>query len=233
MKQTCPDCKTIVEIDEREYPANSQCEKVCPLCGSTLTFDIPAAKPEVVVNEVARNVDEEQNKKIARLEEELRELKKKHYGIDGTRTVLKSQGELYSQDSVDDFSMSAEVIHGLDAKMEFYDEGIQKTDESVLSTYLVPKFGWNWGAFLFGWIWGLGNGVYWPLVSIFVCWIPDVGWVASLIINIVLGISGSKWSWEKKDWGNVQHFNNVQHRWSIAGIYYIALVMIGIIIGLL
>ena len=76
MKQTCPDCKIVIEIDEQEYPANSQYERVCPICGATLTFDIPSAKPEIVVKEVTRDVNEGQNTRIARLEEELRELKK-------------------------------------------------------------------------------------------------------------------------------------------------------------
>jgi len=76
MKQTYPDCKTVIEIDEQKYPTDSQCERMCPLCGATLTFDIPSAKPEIVVKEVTRDVNEGQNTRIARLEEELRELKK-------------------------------------------------------------------------------------------------------------------------------------------------------------
>lgn len=30
-----------------------------------------------------------------------------------------------------------------------------------------PKLGWNWGAFMFNWIWGVGNRCYLPLLSLY------------------------------------------------------------------
>lgn len=41
MKQSCPYCKTIIEINEKEYPSGSTVVKRCTLCGGNVTFTIP------------------------------------------------------------------------------------------------------------------------------------------------------------------------------------------------
>ncbi|MDR1115684.1 MAG: FHA domain-containing protein [Tannerella sp.] len=74
---------------------------------------------------------------------------------------------------------------------------------------------WNWGAFFFGWLWGIFNGVYWPLVVL----IPYIGWIAMLIINIVLGIKGNVWAWKGRYWKDFNHFKRVQKSWSMWALY--------------
>ena len=39
---------------------------------------------------------------------------------------------------------------------------------------------WNWGAFSLSWIWGIFNGLYWPLIIILINFIPYVGVIISL-----------------------------------------------------
>ena len=56
--------------------------------------------------------------------------------------------------------------------------------------------GWNWGAFLFSWIWSLGNSVWIGLLAL----IPYVGF----IMHFVLGVKGNKWAWENKKWDSVE-----------------------------
>ncbi|MBQ8938915.1 MAG: FHA domain-containing protein [Paludibacteraceae bacterium] len=80
---------------------------------------------------------------------------------------------------------------------------------------------WNWGAFCFGWIWGIGNGVYWPLITL----IPYVGQVAALIIVFILGANGSRYAWEKYT-GSAADFDAKQHSWAVAGGIYILIVVI-------
>lgn len=77
---------------------------------------------------------------------------------------------------------------------------------------------WNWGAFLLGWIWGVGNGLYWTLALIIASVIPYVGWTASLAASIFLGIKGSELAWKAKHWESIEHFKRIQHNWMIAGI---------------
>jgi len=87
---------------------------------------------------------------------------------------------------------------------------------------------WNWGAFYFGWLWGVCNGVYWPLIV----FIPYLGQVAALIISIILGANGSRYAWEKFT-GTATEFDARQDSWAnAAGICFIITIIIGVIAGI-
>lgn len=93
--------------------------------------------------------------------------------------------------------------------------------------------GWNWGAFFFNWIWGVCNGVYWPLILIVVNFIPYVGALISLGGCVALGINGNEWAWKGKSWSSIQEFKRVQHKWSIAVLWVLGIsVGLGILIGI-
>src|SRR4030042_369667 len=62
--------------------------------------------------------------------------------------------------------------------------------------------GWNWGAFLMNWIWGIGNKVWIALL----CFIPFVNWV----MPFVLGAKGNKGAWQNKTWNSIEHFKKTQ-----------------------
>jgi len=68
---------------------------------------------------------------------------------------------------------------------------------------------WNWAAFFFNWIWGLGNSVYISLLM----FIPGV----NLIIPFVLGAKGSTWAWQNQKWESVEAFRREQRMWLIIG----------------
>ena len=70
--------------------------------------------------------------------------------------------------------------------------------------------GWNWGAFLLNWIWGLGNSTYISLL----CWIP----VVNIVMMFVLGAKGNEWAWRNNDWRDEAHFKKTQRNWMIGGI---------------
>jgi len=74
---------------------------------------------------------------------------------------------------------------------------------------------WNWGAFCFGWLWAVCNGIYWPLIV----FIPIVGFVAFPVIAILLGINGNRWAWEKRKWSSVEQFKRVQRNWALAALW--------------
>jgi len=80
---------------------------------------------------------------------------------------------------------------------------------------------WNWGAFLFGWIWAICHGIYWPLVTL----IPYIGWAASLIISIVLGVKGNEMAWAKFN-GSAPDFDNQQEKWKKYGLIFILAVLV-------
>ena len=72
--------------------------------------------------------------------------------------------------------------------------------------------GWNWGAFLMTWIWGIGNKV-WIALIVFI----PVPFLA-LIMCFVLGAKGNEWAWQRKVWASVEDFKRTQRTWRNWGI---------------
>jgi len=71
---------------------------------------------------------------------------------------------------------------------------------------------WNWGAFGLYTIWGFANGMWWLiLIGIIFSWLFPV-------VNIIMGIKGSQWAWEYKEWRDLEHFKQVQDSWKPWGI---------------
>lgn len=77
----------------------------------------------------------------------------------------------------------------------------------------IPKEikGWNWGACLLVWIWGIGNRVWLS----FLVFIPYLG---PLVMPFVLGAKGSEWAWKNKRWDSIEHFRKTQRTWMWWGI---------------
>ena len=78
--------------------------------------------------------------------------------------------------------------------------------------------GYNWGALLLSWIWGIGNKAYITLLSFLVAFIPFIGCLAALGMNIWFGFKGNEWAWQNKHFESVEHFKSNQKKWTIAGI---------------
>ena len=89
----------------------------------------------------------------------------------------------------------------------------------------------SWGGFIFTWIWGVCNGVYWSLFAL----IP----VANFVISLILGFRGNRYAWEaQKDRMTKEVFVRRQRGWNIAVIiltatvFFIMLLFIVLIIFL-
>jgi hypothetical protein len=74
--------------------------------------------------------------------------------------------------------------------------------------------GWNWGAFLLTWIWGIGNNTY----RAFWIFFP----IVNFFMAIALGLKGNEWAWRNRRWESIEHFKRVQRQWTKAGIIVIA-----------
>jgi len=66
---------------------------------------------------------------------------------------------------------------------------------------------WNWGAFLLNWIWGIGNSTFIALLM----FVPFVNFA----MPFVLGVKGSAWAWQNKEWESIDHFKAVQKKWAL------------------
>lgn len=73
MKSKCPNCHTMLEINENDYEPGVTVEKECPLCGEFISFDIPEIKES---RQVAGPSAEEE--RIAKLERQLSLMKEQH-----------------------------------------------------------------------------------------------------------------------------------------------------------
>lgn len=85
--------------------------------------------------------------------------------------------------------------------------------------------GWNWGAFLLPWLWGVCNNV-WIALLVLIPFPPFI-----LAWAIVLGVKGNEWAWRHKGWDSIEDFKKTQRKWSIAGavvsaVYVIILVAV-------
>ncbi len=86
--------------------------------------------------------------------------------------------------------------------------GVVNTSGQGEAAVVPPEIqGWNWGAFLLTWIWGIGNNVMIALLALI---IPFWG--------IYLGLKGNELAWRNKQWESVEHFKQVQRRWALWGL---------------
>jgi len=80
--------------------------------------------------------------------------------------------------------------------------------------------GFNTGAFLMNWIWGIGNKVWISLLAL----IPYV----NIVIAIILGVKGNEWAWRNKQWESIERFKKVQRTWMWVGI---AILIVSLVVG--
>lgn len=96
----------------------------------------------------------------------------------------------------------------------------------------LSKF--NWGAFMFTWLWGVFNGVYWPIVILLVNLIPGIGQIAAFGMAIYLGISGNKLAWESgKQWPSFDSFMETQRNWGKAVLWLIVIIAVIVLLGVI
>lgn len=84
----------------------------------------------------------------------------------------------------------------------------------------VLSMGFNWGAFLLHWIWGIANGV-WNSLLVF---------VLGLVWMVVLGLKGNEWAWRARKFDSIEQFRETQAAWSRWGII---LLVFSLVVGLL
>lgn len=91
---------------------------------------------------------------------------------------------------------------------------------------------WNWGAFCLSWLWGIFNGLYWPLIVIALNFIPYIGIVVSFCICFILGIKGNKLAWDiaQRNGVSAENFVNKQVMWNTAGVVMTILIAFVILV---
>lgn len=93
------------------------------------------------------------------------------------------------------------------------------------SSYGVPPEikKWNWGAFTFNIVWGIGNYTYLPLL----CLIP----IVNIFWIFICGFKGNEWAWKSGKFTSLEDFLATQETWSRAGfIYFIVSIIVSALI---
>lgn len=75
----------------------------------------------------------------------------------------------------------------------------------------------NWGAFLFNWIWGI-KYKRWSLMIIPILLFLPYGFLISIIASIWAGTKGNQWAWEEVEYKDEEDFHHAQKGWVKAGI---------------
>lgn len=91
---------------------------------------------------------------------------------------------------------------------------------------IAKKF--NWGAFLFNWIWAIRYKKWILLSIILIAFVPFIGPIAALGMAIWAGINGNQWAWEEIMYKNEKDFTDAQQSWVKA---WFNLLIVGIIIS--
>lgn len=109
-------------------------------------------------------------------------------------------------------------------------KGLEKEkEEKQLKLDNMPKElqnKFNWGAFLWNWIWGIVYKRPITLLIIPVSIIPILGQIIAIGLMIWFGKEGNLWAWYAKEWKNVEEFNNSQKKWTISGIILYGIILI-------
>lgn len=85
---------------------------------------------------------------------------------------------------------------------------------------IAKKF--NWGAFLFNWVWGI-KYKRWALMLIpFFCFIK-YGFLLSLVLAFYAGTKGNQWAWEEVQYKDEIDFHNAQKSWVKAWFVFAAI----------
>ena len=96
----------------------------------------------------------------------------------------------------------------------------------------------NWGAFALWPFWGFGNNMTYLFILYFVLLfasilLPIIPSIIILIYSIYLGFKGNRLSWENKNLASIERFEQIQHKWNIAGIIIIAISIISSFISVI
>lgn len=81
--------------------------------------------------------------------------------------------------------------------------------------------GWNWGAFLWNWMWLIPVNTTLAIIMFFAN--ITTGGLSTLILAIYLGIKGNEMAWEKRQYRSIEEFKEEQKKWAISGVFCVVI----------
>lgn len=91
---------------------------------------------------------------------------------------------------------------------------------------------WNWGAFYFGWFWGIFHKVWLALIQLAISMVNSIlnmtgnnhfvitiaCWLAYLGVGVWMGMKGTQTAWNNGAWRNMEHMRRSRHNWNVAAL---------------
>lgn len=153
--------------------------------------------------------------------------------------------ELYDPTRREDYANSHATLYG-PPPIDRRTSTNNYQENRSLSSQTEQELGkWNWGAFFFGWIWGVFNKVYITLVQLVVGIlgtvfalvglgiVSPIFSIASLGLCIWFGVKGSRMAWDNGAYRNLEHFRSSRHNWNVAALVVFCISILFVIISLL
>lgn len=81
--------------------------------------------------------------------------------------------------------------------------------------------GFNWGAFLLTFIWGIRFRAWITLIAVPLIWFQlplGLNWILFTILQIYCGIKGNEWAYQVDWWKTPRDFQNTQIKWAAAAV---------------
>ncbi len=106
---------------------------------------------------------------------------------------------------------------------------------------------WNWGAFFFGWLWGVSHKVYWALAQLGMAiafYVVDIvvggnvlmsllSMATSLAFSVWLGMKGTRMAWDAGAWAGMDHMRRSRSNWNMAALVCFCALMLIILLATL
>lgn len=132
---------------------------------------------------------------------------------------FKQQGDGIKQDKVE--------IYKKEEKKVFIEKPDNNSGMGEDAPYSIAK-PFNWGAFLFNWVWGIRYKKWILLLVLAFTFIaPPFGLIVCLVLSILAGIKGNRWAWAEIQYKNEEDFHSAQKSWVKAWF-----IMLGIVVAI-
>ena len=104
---------------------------------------------------------------------------------------------------------------------DLIEKGYSKNEDNNFQPSDVELKKWNWGAFFFGWIWGLAHGIKkQSFINLFLWFFLGI---FAIFSNLYLGFYGNRLAWKAFKNSNWETFKQMQNQWKLAAFTLVCL----------
>lgn len=117
-----------------------------------------------------------------------------------------------------------EITHKKPERKIFIEKHENNSGIGDIAPYSISRH-FNWGTFLFNWIWGIKYKKFTLLLIPLLCIFP-YGFIAAIIFAFIAGTKGNQWAWEEIQYKNEEDFHQAQRAWVKAWFILVGICLI-------